>query len=101
MVELGFELTHSGPFLMSQLFPSGGQSIRTSASVLPVNPSDSLEKTLVPGRNEGERRRGWQRMRWLDSITDGHEFEQTSGDSAGQGTLVCCSLLGRKESDTI
>ena len=31
---------------------------------------NSLEKTLMLGRIEGERRRGWQRMRWLDGITD-------------------------------
>ena len=31
---------------------------------------DSLEKTLMLGRIEGKRRRGQQRMRWLDSITD-------------------------------
>ena len=31
---------------------------------------DSLEKTLMLGGIEGRRRRGWQRMRWLDSITD-------------------------------
>ena len=31
---------------------------------------DSLEKTLVPGRIGGRRRRGQQRMRWLDGITD-------------------------------
>ena len=31
---------------------------------------DSLEKTLMLGKNEGRRRRGWQRMRWLDGITD-------------------------------
>ena len=32
--------------------------------------ADSLEKTLMLGRIEGERRSGWQRMRWLDGITD-------------------------------
>ena len=32
--------------------------------------ADSLEKTLRLGRIEGRRRRGWQRMRWLDGITD-------------------------------
>ena len=39
--------------------------------------TDSLEKTLMLGRIEGRRRRGRQRMRWLDGITDGdgHEFE--------------------------
>ena len=30
---------------------------------------------------------------------DGHEFEQTPGDSGGQRSLVCCSPWGRKESD--
>ena len=32
--------------------------------------ADSLEKTLMLGKTEGEKRRGWQRMRWLDGITD-------------------------------
>ena len=32
--------------------------------------ADSLEKTLMLRKIEGKRRRGWQRMRWLDSITD-------------------------------
>ena len=31
---------------------------------------DSFEKTLILGKIEGRRRRGWQRMRWLDGITD-------------------------------
>ena len=32
--------------------------------------TDSLEKTLMLGKNEGRRRKGWQRMWWLDGITD-------------------------------
>ena len=32
--------------------------------------ADSMEKTLMLGKTEGKRRRGQQRMRWLDSITD-------------------------------
>ena len=32
--------------------------------------ADSLEKTLMLGKIEGKRRKGWQRVRWLDSITD-------------------------------
>ena len=32
--------------------------------------TDSFEKTLMPGKIEGRRRRGQQRMRWLDGITD-------------------------------
>ena len=62
---------------------------------------DSLEKTLMLGKTEGKSRRGRQRMRWLDSISNqlnGYEFEQTPGYSEGQGNLVCCSPQGRKES---
>ena len=46
---------------------------------LPDAKSHSLEKTLILGKIEGRRRRGRQRMRWVDSITklSGHEFEQT------------------------
>ena len=49
--------------------------------------TNSLEKTLVLGKIEGRRRRGWQRMRWLDDITDSmdNEFEQAAGGDAGQG----------------
>ena len=36
--------------------------------------TDSLEKTLMLGKNEGGRRRGQQRMRWLDGITDSVEM---------------------------
>ena len=32
--------------------------------------ADSLEKTLMLGKTEGKRKRGWQRMRWLDGIID-------------------------------
>ena len=35
---------------------------------------DSLEKTLMLGTTEGRKRRGWQRMRWLDGITNSMEM---------------------------
>ena len=35
-----------------------------------IQRANLLEKTLMLGKTEGKRRRGWQRMRWLDSITD-------------------------------
>ena len=35
--------------------------------------TDSLEKTLILGKIEGRRRRGWQRMRWWDNITNSME----------------------------
>ena len=53
--------------------------------------ADSLEKTMMLGKIEG-RRRGRQKMRWMDDIIDGHEFD-------GQGSLGCCSPWGHKESD--
>ena len=64
--------------------------------------ADSFEKTLMVGKIEGRRRRGQQRMRWLDGITDliRHEFEKAPGDGEGQGSQVCCSPWGQKESDT-
>ena len=55
--------------------------------------------TLMLGKIEGRRRRGWQRMRWLDGTIDGHEFEQASGVGDGQGSLACCSPWGCKELD--
>ena len=36
----------------------------------PMQRTDSLEKTLILGKTEGRRRKGWQRMRWLDGITN-------------------------------
>ena len=38
--------------------------------------ADSLEKTLTLGKNEGKRRREWQRMRWLESITDSVDMSE-------------------------
>ena len=51
---------------------------------------------------EGERRRGRQRMRWLDGIMRGlvgYEFGWTLGVGDGQGGLVCFDSWGHKESD--
>ena len=58
--------------------------------------TDSLKKTLMLEKIEGRRRKGQQRMRWLDGITDGHEFEQASGVGDGQGSLACCSPWHRR-----
>ena len=61
--------------------------------------TDSLEKTLMLGKTEGRRRRGRQRMRWLDGIIDmvGHGFGWTPGVGDGQGALASCSPWGHRE----
>ena len=53
------------------------------------------------GKIQGGRRRGQQRMRWLDGITDSIDMsEQAPGDGEGQGSLACCSPWGHNELDT-
>ena len=57
--------------------------------------ADSFEKTLMLGKIEGRRRRGGQRMRWLDGITDSMDMSL----SKLQGGLASYNSWGRKESD--
>ena len=56
--------------------------------------TDSFEKTLMLGKIEGRRRRGWQGMRWLDGVPDSVDMSWVSSGS------WCFSPWGRKESDT-
>ena len=61
--------------------------------------TDSLEKTLMLGKMEGRRRRGQQRMRWLDGITDLMDMSLSKlQELVMDGSLVCCSPWGYKES---
>ena len=62
---------------------------------------DSLEKTVMLGGIGGRRRRGRQRMRWLDGITDLMDVSlRTPGVGDGPGGLACCDSWGHKGSDT-
>ena len=64
--------------------------------------ANSLEKTLMLGKIEGRRRRGQERMRWLDGITDSMDTSLSKLQEIvkhTQESLVCCSPWGRKEKD--
>ena len=55
-----------------------------------VQRTDSLEKTLMLGKTEGGRR-GWQRMRWLDGVTDSKDMSLSRVRELVMDREVCCS----------
>ena len=61
--------------------------------------ADSFEKTLMLGGIGGRRRRGRQRMRWLDGITDTMDMGLGGLRKLVMDKEVCCGSWGRKESD--
>jgi len=61
-----------------------------------IRRTDSLEKTLMLGKIEGRRRRGRQRMRWLDGITDSTDMPVAAAKSLQLCPTLCDPIDGSR-----
>ena len=79
---------------------------KTDAEALVLWPPDARSKFIGKDPEAGKYARQEEKGETEDEMVgwhhrlNGHEFEQTLGDSEGQGSLACCSPWGREELDT-
>ena len=93
----------SNPSVLEEINPEyslEGLMLKVKLHYLGYLMADSLEKTLMLG-GSGQEEKGTteDEMAGWHHRLNGHEFEQTPGDSKGQGSLACCSPWSCKKSD--
>ena len=94
----------SNQFILKEISPEyslGGLMLKLKLQYFGplMQRADSFERTLMLGKFEGRRRRGWQRVRWLDGITSPMDMSLSKLWELVMD-LACCSLWGHKEPHT-